>query len=121
MTNRNGHKGQKLTVQNRREIWKQWCTRKYTKTELAKKLNVSRQTIGKVIARARIGIFAPLDSTNHRFKCIAYGMRHLAKVEREIEERKKKEAKRYGKSYPGEMMHFDIKPVPIYSHSPFNR
>ena len=113
MTNKNGHKMQKLTVQNRKEIWKQWCTRKYTKTELAKKWNVSRQTIGKVIARARIGIFAPLNSTNHRYKTIAYGMRHLAKVEKEIEEKLKKQSKRYNKSYPGEMMHFDTKKLPM--------
>lgn len=112
MVNKNRHKGQKLTVQNRKEIWEQWSTRKYTKTQLAKKWNVSRQTIGKVIARARIGIFAPLDSTNHRFKCIAYGMRHLAKVEKEIEEKRKKKAKRYNKSYPGEMMHLDTKKLP---------
>ena len=113
MTNRNGHRGQKLTVQNRKEIWKQWSTRKYTKIALAKEWNVSRQTIGKVIARARVGIFAPLDSTNHRYKDIAYGMRHIAKVEKTIEEKKKKQAKRYNKSYPGEMLHFDTKQLPL--------
>lgn len=113
MTNKNGHKRQKLTVQNRKEIWRQQCTRKYTKTKLAKQWNVSRPTIGKVLARARIGIFAPLNSTNHRFKNIAYGMRHLAKVEKEIEEKLKKKAKRYNKDYPGEMVHFDTKKLPL--------
>lgn len=33
-------------------------------------VDVSRPTIGKVIARARLGIFASIDSTNHRYKCI---------------------------------------------------
>jgi len=113
MTNENRHKGQKLTVQNRKEIWELWCTRKYNKTELAKKWNTTRPTIGKTVARARIGIFAPLNSSNHRFKCIAYGMRHLEKVEKEIEEKRKKEAKRYNKSYPGEMVHFDTKKLPM--------
>lgn len=113
MINKNGHKGQKLTVQNRKEIWAQWSTRKYTKKALAQKWNVSRPTIGKVIARARLGIFAPLDSTNHRFKNLAYGMRHLAKVEKEIEEKLKKKAKRYNKDYPGEMVHLDTKKLPM--------
>lgn len=36
-------------------------------------------------------------------------MKRLAKVEREIEEKLKKKAKRYHKFYPGEMVHVDTK------------
>jgi transposase InsO family protein len=42
-----------------------------------------------------------------------YGLKRLAKVEKEIEERLKKESKRYNKKYPGEMMHFDTKRLPL--------
>lgn len=80
---------------------------------LSEKWRVSRPIISKVLALARIGVFAPLPSTNKRYRCLAYGMRHLAKVEQEIEERKKKEAKRYQKDYPGEMVHFDTKKLPM--------
>jgi integrase, catalytic domain protein len=36
-------------------------------------------------------------------------MKRLAKVERSIQEKLKKQAKRYNKSYPGEMVHVDTK------------
>ncbi|MDO4249129.1 MAG: hypothetical protein Q4C79_09290 [Neisseria sp.] len=39
-------------------------------------------------------------------------MKRLAKVEREIEEKLKKKARRYNKSYLGEMMHFDTERLP---------
>ena len=41
------------------------------------------------------------------------GMKRLAKVEREIEEKLKKQAQNYNKSYPGEMVHFDTKRLPL--------
>ena len=46
--------------------------------------------------------------TGNRFKQAKYGMKHLAKVERSIQEKLKRQAKRY-KSYPGEPMHADTK------------
>ena len=36
-------------------------------------------------------------------------MKRLAKVERSIQEKLKKQAKRYNKSYPGEMVYVDTK------------
>ena len=42
-----------------------------------------------------------------------YGLKRLAKVESQIQERLKREAKRYNKSYPGELMHFDTKRLPL--------
>jgi len=118
MTNTNRHNGQHLTVRNRKDIWREWSQAKKTKAKLthdslAKKWQVSRPTISKVLSLARIGVFAPLPSVNKKFRTLAYGMRRLSKIEHEIEERKKKEAKRYNKSYPGEMMHFDTKKLPL--------
>jgi transposase InsO family protein len=40
-------------------------------------------------------------------------LKRLAKVEKELERRLKQEAKRYNKQYPGEMMHFDTKRLPM--------
>ena len=40
-------------------------------------------------------------------------MRRLAKVERAIQEKLKKQAKRYNKSYSGEMVHVDTKRLPL--------
>ncbi len=118
MSNKNRHRGAELTVANRKEIWARWCAtrrdkQKLTHAQLAKEWRVSRPTISKVLSLARVGIFAPLPSVNKRYRCIAYGMRHLAKVEKEVEERLKKQAKRYNKAYPGEMVHFDTKKLPF--------
>jgi transposase InsO family protein len=50
---------------------------------------------------------------HQRFKTIQYGLKRLAKVEQSIQERLKREAKRYNKSYPGELVHFDTKRLPL--------
>lgn len=119
MTNTNRHTGQQLTVQNRKTIWREWCEARrhhhthVTHQRLAEQWHVSRPTISKVLSLARVGVFAPLPSTNAQYRCIAYGMRHLAKVEARLEERRKRAAKRYNKRYPGEMVHYDTKRLPL--------
>jgi hypothetical protein len=40
---------------------------------------------------------------------LEYSLKRLAKVERELEERLKKQARRHTKAYSGEMVHFDTK------------
>lgn len=40
-------------------------------------------------------------------------MKRLAKAERQIQEKLKKQAKRYHKSYSSEMVHVDIKRLPL--------
>ena len=40
-------------------------------------------------------------------------MKRLAKVECSIQEKLKKQAKRYNKSYPGELVHLDTKRLPL--------
>lgn len=117
MTNDNRHRGAELTVANRKEIWREWCAAKRSKQKLTHNIlaatwGVSRPTISKVLSLVRHGIFAPLPSTNQRYRNLAYGMTRLAKVEQAVEERLKKQARRYEKSYPGEMMHFDTKKLP---------
>ena len=55
----------------------------------------------------------PIISVNNRFRSLQYGLKLLKKVEFEIEQKKKSEAKRYNKSYPGELVHFDTKRLPL--------
>ena len=47
------------------------------------------------------------------FRSLKYGLKRLAKVERELEEKRKREARRYNKAYPGELVHFDSKRLPL--------
>jgi len=68
---------------------------------LAEEYHVSRPTIYKILARGRKRDFSIHNSCNARFRTLAWGMKRLAKIEKTIEARLKKEAKRYNKSYPG--------------------
>ncbi len=77
------------------------------------RFQVSRPTIYDVLKRARLQEFMPRDSTNQRFKTLQYSLKRLAKVEQTIQERLKREAKCYNKSYPGELIHFDTKWLPL--------
>lgn len=73
---------------------------------------MSRPTIHNIINRARLQIIVPQPSTNKRFQTIQFGLKRLAKVELSIQHRLKTEARRYNKSYPGEMVHVDTKRLP---------
>lgn len=107
------HKRTRLTPLDRKEIWQLYQTRKFKQQELADKFRVSRQTISKIIFLCRKNVFAPRSSKNHRYSTLLYGIKRLAKVERSIELRLKREARRYNKSYPGEMIHVDTKRLPV--------
>ena len=107
------HKNIRLTPHDRQKIWQLWQTGHYKVSRLAELFRVSRPTIYKVLARARKQEFVPRASVNHRFRSLKYGLKRLAKVERELEKKRKNEARRYNKSYPGELMHFDSKRLPL--------
>ena len=107
------HKRTRVTPLDRQEIWKLYGTRQWTIAALAREFRVSRPTIYKVINRARSQEFAPRKSTNTRFLQAHYGIKRLAKVEAAVEAKKKAEARRYNKDYPGEMVHFDTKRLPL--------
>ncbi|ULJ64423.1 helix-turn-helix domain-containing protein [Wielerella bovis] len=99
----NIHKNTRLTPHHRQAIWLAYTQNKESVTSLARRFMVSRQTIYRVLKAARLRLLKPQNSTNNRFKQAKYGMKRLAKVEREIQEKLKKQAQRYNKSYPGEM------------------
>ena len=63
--------------------------------------------------RGRNKDFSIHSSTNHRFQCLKYGIKRLAKIEKKVEEKLKRQAKRYNKDYPGQMVHFDVKRLPV--------
>ena len=109
----NIHKRTRLTLLDRQEIWRLYQTRLWKVVQLAEHFHVSRPTIYDVLKRARLQEFTPRNSTNQRFKTLQYGLKRLAKVEQTIQERLKREAKRYNKFYPGELVHFDTKRLPF--------
>lgn len=114
----NIHKRTRLTLLDRQEIWRLYQSRTWKVTRLAEHFRVSRPTIYNVLKRARLQEFAPRNSTNRRFKTLQYGLKRLAKVEQGIQARLKREAKRYNKSYPGELVHFDTKRLPLLKGQP---
>lgn len=91
-----------LTIPNKQSV-----------TSLALEYKVSRPTIYKVLKLARIKLLKPQTSTNNRFKQAKYGIKRLAKVEKSIQDKLKRQAKRYNKSYFGEMVHVDAKRLPL--------
>lgn len=109
----NMHKNTRLTPHHRQAIWLAYTQEKESVTSLARRYQVSRVTIYRTLKAARCRLLKPQTSTNNRFKQAKYGMKRLAKVERSIQEKLKKQAKRYNKSYPGELVHLDTKRLPL--------
>ena len=109
----NIHKKTRLTPEQRKEIYQAYYQDSRRVTDLATAYHVSRPTIYKILKRGRQRDFSVHDSTNQRFRCLKYGLKRLAKVEREIEERLKRQAKRYNKDYPGQMLHADTRQLPM--------
>ena len=109
----NMHKNTRLTLHHRQAIWLAYAQGKESVTSLARRYQVSRVTIYRALKAARGRLLKPQTSTNNRFKQVKYGMKRLAKVERGIQEKLKRQAKRYNKSYPGELVHLDTKRLPL--------
>jgi transposase InsO family protein len=107
------HKRTRLTPMQRQELYDDYHTNHIRVCDLMRKYRVSAPTVYKILRRGRQRDFSVHKSTNARFRVIQYGLKRLAKVEKELEEKLKKEAKRYTKDYPGEMMHFDTKRLPL--------
>ena len=103
----------KLTPYHRQEIWRLYHKEKITITDLAKRFMVSRPTIYSVLKKARLNLFVPLTSKNKRYKTISYGIKHLVKIEKSIEDKLRRQAKLYNKTNPDEMLHFGTKYLPL--------
>lgn len=107
------HKNTKLTPTLRREAYQKWCNGHSSFRKLANHYHVDKNVISKVIKRGRLGDFSVHDSTNHRYRTIEYGLKRLTKAFNRV--KKKKDANRYEKAYPGEMVHGDTKRLPNLS------
>ncbi len=107
------HKKTRLTPEQRKEICYKHFKDKIRVSDLSRGYHVSRPTIYKIIHRGRKNDYSIHKSTNARFRCLRYGIKRLARIERKIEERLKREAKRYNKDYPGQMIHGDTKRLPL--------
>ncbi|MEZ4599901.1 MAG: helix-turn-helix domain-containing protein [Syntrophotaleaceae bacterium] len=84
----NMHKSIRLTPHDRQQIWQLYKSDEYNVTELAEIFRVSRPTIYKVLARARKQEFLPRSSINARYRTLKYGLKRLAKVERNLGEKR---------------------------------
>lgn len=107
------HKNTKLTPLQRKNLYDDYYTNKIRKCDLIKKYHISRPTIDKILYRGRKQDFNIHNSTNARYCCLEYGFKRLSKIEKKIEDKLRKKAGRYNKSYPGEMVHVDTKQLPL--------
>jgi hypothetical protein len=73
---------------------------------------ISRLSIYNVLKKARLKLFVPLTSKNERYKTISYGIKRLVRVDKSIEDKLRRQAKRY-QNLSGEMLHFDTKRLPL--------
>ena len=96
----NMHKNTRLTPHHRQAIWLAYTQGKESVNSLARRYQVSHVTIYRALKAARAKLLKPQTSTNNRFKQAKYGMKRLAKVERSIQEKLKKQAKRYNNPTP---------------------
>jgi len=107
------HKNTRLTPIQRKELSCDYFVNHMRKCDLIRKYHVSAPTINKILRNAKNNDYSVHRSVNKRFRCLEYGLKRLAKVEQQIQEKLKKKAKRYNKKYPGEMVHFDTKRMPL--------
>jgi transposase InsO family protein len=107
------HKKTRLLPDQRKELADDYFKRKIRVCDLVRKYRVTAPTVYKILRRSRNNDHSIHKSVNKRFRCLEYGLKRLSKVERELEEKLKKQAKRYNKKYPGEMVHFDTKRLPL--------
>jgi len=107
------HKRTRLTPMQRHEIYQAHFVERRSVSDLAGAYHVSRPTIYKILKRGRHRDFSVHRSINQRYRCLKYGIKRLSKIEHQLEERLKREALRYNKDYPGQMLHGDTKRLPL--------
>lgn len=107
------HKKTRLTPIQREELCNDYYKHHIRVCDLCRKYHVTAPTVYKIIQRGKRNDFSVHKSINKRFRCLQYGLKRLSKIEKSIEEKLKKQSKRYNKKYPGEMMHFDTKRLPL--------
>lgn len=109
----NIHKKTRLTPIQRKQLSDDYYVQHLRKCDLTRKYQITYPTVYKILRNARNNDYSVHRSVNKRFQCLEYGLKRLSKIEKQIEEKLKKQAKRYNKKYPGEMIHFDTKRLPL--------
>lgn len=107
------HKRTRLLPGDRQAIFNKYHQDQRDVASLSREYRVSRVTIYKVLRQARLGVLVPVKSINRRFRTVQYGLKRLAKIEMKLQAKLKARARRYGKSYPGEMVHVDCARLPL--------
>lgn len=108
-------KNTKLLPNQRREAYRRW-QQGDSITDLARYYRTSREAMHRAIRKAKLGIFCNLPSINHRYRTVSYGLKHLSQIEKILAKKiakREKRLRRYEKTYPGEMVHFDTKKLPV--------
>lgn len=107
------HKRTKLTPIQRKQLSNDYYKQHIRICDLIRKYHVTAPTVYKIVHRARDNDYTIHQSINKRFQCLEYGLKRLAKIEKQLEEKLRKNARRYNKKYPGEMVHGDTKRLPL--------
>ena len=110
------HKRTKLTPRMRQQLARDYHIVGLRKVDLMRKYDISFPTVQKILLRAGHGDFSVHRSINWRYQCLEYGLKRLSKISARIEAKLKKQAIRYEKSYPGELLHLDTKRLPLLKH-----
>lgn len=109
----NIHKKTRLTPVQRKQLADDFYVNHYRKCDLVRKFLVTYPTVYKILRRSKENDYSIHKSENIRYRCLQYGLKRLDKISKQIEEKLKNQAKRYNKKYPGEMIHFDTKRLPL--------
>lgn len=107
------HKKTRLTPIQRKQLVDDYFQEHIRVCDLCRKYRVTAPTVYKIIHRSRDNDYSIHGSINKRFQCLEYGLKRLSKIEKQLEEKLKKQAMRYNKKYPGEMIHGDTKRLPL--------
>lgn len=111
------HSNTKLLPHQRLAIYERWQAGDKI-THLADHYDISRETIYEWLRRARLGEFTNRLSVNYRYQRLEYGLKKLAKVEARIAKRLARQANRYERQVPGELVHFDNAKLPAIHDDP---
>lgn len=109
------HKNTKLLPYQRIEVYRRWREGERA-SDLAKHYGVSRTTLYRVFAKAKLGVFVNYSSKNLRYRTLEYGLKKLERVENKVKKKLKKKERRlnrYQKEHPGEMVHTDSSMLPL--------
>lgn len=107
------HKKTRLTPIQRKQLSDDYYQNHIRVCDICRKYQVTAPTVYKIVHRAKDNDYTIHKSINKRYRCLEYGLKRLSKIEKELEKKLAKQARRYNKKYPGEMIHGDTKRLPL--------